>query len=99
AGPGGQPRFLPSQAQKQAQGRVGVSKSSAYRGLSITEQINPKSKIQNPKSFVPGDENWDSRFYLPGVNSEVHAIAITGTNIYVGGVFATAGRASVNSIA
>src|SRR5205823_2902182 len=57
------------------------------------------SKIQNPKSFVPGDENWDDGFYLPAVNGDVYAIAISGSDVYLGGSFTIAGRVFVNHIA
>jgi hypothetical protein len=40
-----------------------------------------------------GDENWDDRFAMPGVDGSVQAIAISGSEVYVGGEFATAGRA------
>ena len=37
-----------------------------------------------------GDENWDDRFGCP-INGPVHAIAVSGTDVYVGGLFTDAG--------
>ena len=41
--------------------------------------------------LVPEDENWDDRFQLPSVDGRVLAIAISGSDVYVGGQFTTAG--------
>ncbi len=52
--------------------------------------------------LVPGDENWDDRFALPGIggsNSHINAIAVSGTDIYVGGQFSRAGGVVASSIA
>jgi hypothetical protein len=63
---------------------------------------------------VPGDDKWDDRFGLPGVAySGVYALAVSENDVYVGGYalavagnivyaggdFATAGTATVNSLA
>jgi hypothetical protein len=55
--------------------------------------------------FVPGDENWDSRFTLRGVgaglfaNNSVYALAWDGMNLYVGGSFTAVGGVPANYIA
>jgi hypothetical protein len=46
-----------------------------------------------------GDEQWDPGFYVSGVNGEVHAIAMDGNNVYVGGRCTMAGDKEVNNIA
>lgn len=50
-----------------------------------------------------GDENWDSRFGVPGVGgisfSTINAIAGSGTNIYVGGSFTQIGGIVASNIA
>ena len=38
------------------------------------------------------DDSWDNRFFFPpGVDGEVYALAVSGTDLYVGGWFTTAG--------
>ena len=45
------------------------------------------------------DLAWDSHFYSDGVDGDVRAMAWDGSNLYVGGWFATAGGVVVNNIA
>lgn len=45
------------------------------------------------------DRIWDSRFHLPGIHGEVHAIATRDKDIYAGGEFASADGVLVNNIA
>ena len=54
---------------------VAVSKSGADPGISTSA------------AAADGDENWDDRFGLPGVNGIVNAIAASGSDLYVGGGF------------
>jgi len=42
---------------------------------------------------------WDGRFFLPGVNGPVHAIAVNGQDLYLGGEFTSAGAVAVANIA
>src|SRR5688572_12951620 len=46
------------------------------------EQFTSKG-IEAP--LAPGDEKWDGRFFAPGVTSTVYAIAVSGSDVYVGG--------------
>jgi hypothetical protein len=49
---------------------------------------------------VPGDEHWDYRFGLPGVNGAVVNIATRGNDVYVGGSSSTSfGNVMANCIA
>jgi hypothetical protein len=47
----------------------------------------------------PDDVNWDGQFDLPGANNTVFALAVSGSNLYVGGTFTTIGTVSANHIA
>ncbi|MBI4785637.1 MAG: hypothetical protein HY782_01130, partial [Chloroflexi bacterium] len=48
---------------------------------------------------VPDDIYWDDRFTTRGVSGQVNAIAVSGSNVYVGGNFANADNIVVNRIA
>lgn len=48
---------------------------------------------------APGDENWDGRFRLPGLNGPVKAMAVRGSDLYCGGGFNFAGGTYARSIA
>ncbi|MGE0886034.1 MAG: FG-GAP-like repeat-containing protein [Blastocatellales bacterium] len=52
--------------------------------------------------FVPllasDDDNWDSQFSLPGMNGNVNAIAVTGNEVYVGGLFTSASNITANRV-
>jgi hypothetical protein len=48
---------------------------------------------------VPGDENWDDRFGTQGLNGRVVEIAVSGDDVYAGGVFTSAGGVPANHIA
>ncbi|MCB0212770.1 MAG: hypothetical protein KDJ52_25735 [Anaerolineae bacterium] len=47
-----------------------------------------------PTAAVSGGD-WDPRFGLPGVNGSVMAIAVNGSNVYVGGTFETVAGATI----
>jgi hypothetical protein len=44
-------------------------------------------------------DNWDAEFGPTGTNDVVYAIAISGSDVYVGGIFLTAGGVNANRIA
>ncbi len=65
----------------------------AGTGADAAPQASRTSRTRNP-----ADANWDDRFGLPGVqnginSSGLNAIAVDGTDVYVGGVFSFAGGA------
>lgn len=45
------------------------------------------------------NSNWDARFATNGLDNIVRAIAVSGTDVYVGGYFTKAGDLTVNGIA
>jgi trimeric autotransporter adhesin len=48
---------------------------------------------------APGDEHWDYRFGLPGVNGAITTIVSRGNEIYAGGVFTSIGNVAATDIA
>jgi len=56
------------------------------------------SKSQSVQS-VPEDINWDDRFDQLGISGTVLAMAVNGTDLYVGGSFSLAGSVTVSNIA
>jgi hypothetical protein len=48
---------------------------------------------------APGDEYWDRRIGNPGINGEVHAIAVHQGDIYIAGQFTSAGGVAATNIA
>src|SRR5437879_6344798 len=49
---------------------------------------------------MPGDEAWDDRFGLTGLDGGlVYDVATIGNDVYVAGTFTTAGNVTVNNIA
>ncbi len=52
-----------------------------------------------PLQSGAGDEFWDGRFAFPQVNNYVLAIAVSGSNIYIGGWFTKVGDVGVNFVA
>ncbi len=86
-GPDGKPRFVKSDEQQQRQQR--------QQHL----PAKPRSSPSSPSPLTAGDENWDDRFNTLGMNNSVHAIAISGSDVYVGGYFTTAGGVTAYNIA
>jgi hypothetical protein len=48
---------------------------------------------------IPGDERWDAQFAPQGTDGTVLAMAVKGTDVYVGGLFHTAGGVPANHVA
>ncbi len=74
---------------------------TSYRNTSVlADETTPQAEPGTPQlPLVPGDENWDNRPGLPGLSGDVYAIAVSGSNVYVGGSFTTVGGISANNIA
>jgi hypothetical protein len=67
----------------------------------FTEQLL-MSLLKTPIIMLPGDTNWEAAIFGPsGLDCDAYAIAVSGTNVYVGGCFYTAGTTNnyVNGIA
>jgi hypothetical protein len=48
---------------------------------------------------VAGDEFWDNRFNVLGVSGYVRALAVSGSDVYVGGNFSAVGGVTANNVA
>ncbi len=67
----------------------------------LTEQLL-MTFLKSPIIILPGDTNWDAAIFGPsGLDCDAYAIAVSSTNVYVGGCFYTAGTTNnyVNGIA
>ncbi len=62
---------------------------------SQTFQVLKSQSVQSD----PADINWDDQFDQLGITGTVLAMAVSGTDLYVGGAFTLAGAVSVNNIA
>jgi len=60
-----------------------------------TFQVGISQSVQSD----PADINWDDRFDQLGISGTVLAMAVSGTDLYVGGTFTLAGAVSVSNIA
>ncbi len=86
--------------------------SAAGWQLGATTDGKPRFFKSNPAGFTPlspaapqvaGDESWDRRFLTglgdPSGSPYVFAIAVNGTDVYVGGSFTQAGEIAASNIA
>lgn len=48
---------------------------------------------------APGDENWDAAFGVPGVEGTISAMAVSGSDLYVGGKFLRIGGVAATNVA
>ncbi len=69
-----------------ASGPTGVTTNKYVNAITVTIPL-------------PGNEQWDSTALGIGLNGVVTAIAVSGTNVYVGGQFTRAGYLSATNIA
>lgn len=78
---------------------TGFSGSLDVRGYRMEYGTNGTPRFApTATALAPGDEYWDSQFSLPGPVGTVHAIAVSGNDIYVGGNFNEVGGNSTGGI-
>ena len=94
SGRNGSPRFVrtrtPSLNRKQ--------KFTSATAVSPTgERTSMPAGVAGTSSLA--DTSWDSRFRFPGITGQIYAVAIIGSDIYVGGNFVSAGASGAKYIA
>jgi len=90
-GPRGEPRFT----RIPRSGTVG-SPQSRSSGMSESASRLPRTRVS---SFSPDDVRWKGGYEFGGIVGEVYAVAVHGTDVYVGGQFSLAGGTPASNIA
>ena len=57
------------------------------------------ANLHAPLILLSVDQNWDTGVFGPGLDGQVQAMTVAGTNLYVGGWFTTPGSTNANYIA
>jgi len=84
--------------------RPGAHGSFSPKGYRMVLGRHGAPRFVRAGAAATGDTSWDDRFGLPGVQnginvSQVNAIAVAGSDVYVGGIFTFAGDAPHSFIA
>ncbi len=83
----GAPRFMRADAAGSA--------TTGGRGLEPPSRTNPQAYPTPPSS---PDPSWDNRFGPSGVNGTVRAVAVSGSDVYIGGTLTGANQTRANNI-
>jgi hypothetical protein len=67
----------------------------------VSDKSASSISVSQQSGSAVGDENWDNQFAFPGpgVDGDVFAIAVSGSDVYVGGWFAPSGGVAAKNIA
>jgi hypothetical protein len=84
--------------------RPGAHGSFSSKGYRMVLGHHGAPRFVHTGAAAAGDTNWDDRFGLPGVQngveiSQANAIAVAGSDVYVGGIFTFAGDAPHSYVA
>jgi hypothetical protein len=71
----------------------------APRFAAADRQMRSAFKGERATGLAAGDEYWDSRFGNFYTSDSVYAIAVSGTDIYLGGSFTSVGGVTANCVA
>src|SRR5262249_30437987 len=76
--------------------RPGATGSFSPKGYRMVLGRHGAPRFVRTAAGAAGDTSWDDRFGLPGVQNginvtQVNAIAVAGSDVYVGGIFTFAG--------
>jgi len=89
------PTDLPDSIPETALGLLAEAPNDQPHFLPIASE----KRSAAPLADTSGRGRWDERFGMPGLNGAVHAVAVIGNEIYVGGSFRLAGGRIANNIA
>ncbi|GAA4368916.1 hypothetical protein GCM10023185_42090 [Hymenobacter saemangeumensis] len=81
--------------------RAGASGSFNPKGYRMATAPDGKPMFRPAGVTGAGDENWDDRFGFPGTNADgqVLAMVVSGTDVYIGGIFNRVSDVLVNKVA
>ncbi len=78
---------------------AGASGSFAASGYRMEYTATGAPRFMRATAAGCGDERWASQFNPRGTNEDIFALAVSGTDIYVGGAFVAAGNQAANFVA
>lgn len=91
SGPRGEPRFVRDQPRGVELATRSLRVGPGERSMSLGRQSFAPYSVDNTR--------WDDRFRYGGIVGDVYAVAVKGTDVYVGGQFLLAGGIPANNIA
>lgn len=83
-------------AHPYAEAKDSGSKEHPLRARAVASEI--PANVLN-LATASDDDNWDDRFDQLGISGATLAVAVSGTDVYAGGVFSMVGTLSANNIA
>jgi hypothetical protein len=79
--------------------RAGITGGFRANGFRMSAGPDGKPVFRPSKTLGAGDEKWQEGYWLPGIGYVVYAVAVSGTDVYVGGYFGAAGGTGAGYIA
>src|SRR5262245_9123578 len=76
----------------------GFSGSLDPKGWKMRTASNGEPRFARSVTSVPADSSWDEQFYLINTNGNIGALAVNGTDLYIGGGFTSVGGITTDYI-